>query len=152
VRTLLDSISGTSPIDLRDKALIGLMLYSFARIGAVVAMKVEEVFMQSRRLWVRLHEKGGKLHDMPCNHYAEAYLHTYIEGTGLAADPKGPLFRTVGRDGKLTTNALDRVNAYELVRRRAAAAGIATKIGNHSFRATGLRFFGSSAARWKTPR
>jgi site-specific recombinase XerD len=140
-RALLDSITGTSPIDLRDKALIGLMLYSFARIGAVLAMKVEDVFSQNRRLWVRLHEKGGKLHDMPCNHNAEAYLLAYIEGTGLAADPKGPLFRTVSREGKLTAKPLHRVNAYELVRRRAAAAGIKTKIGNHSFRATGITVF-----------
>ena len=69
-RALLDSIDGTSPIDLRDKALIGLMLYSFARIGAALGMKVEDVFTQNRRLWVRLHEKGGKPHDMPCNHNA----------------------------------------------------------------------------------
>ncbi len=75
VRVLLGSISGTSHIDLRDKALIGLMLYSFARIGAVVAMRVEDVFWQNSRLWVRLHEKGGKHHEMPCNHNAEAYLH-----------------------------------------------------------------------------
>jgi integrase/recombinase XerC len=60
------------------------MLYSFARIGAVLAMKVEDVFSQNRRLWVRLHEKGGKHHEMPCNHNAEAYLTTYIEGNGLA--------------------------------------------------------------------
>src|ERR1700733_12480788 len=126
VRVLLDSIGGTSHIDLRDKALIGLMLYSFARIGAVVAMKVEDVFTQNRRLWVRLHEKGSKLHDMPCNHNAEALLHAYIDGTGIAGDAQGPLFRTVGRDGKLTGNALHRVNAFELVRKRAAAAGIKT--------------------------
>jgi site-specific recombinase XerC len=95
VRVLLDSIGGTSHIDLRDRALIGLMLYSFARIALSVAMKVEDVFTQNRRLWVRLHEKGGKLHDMPCNHNAEAFLHAYIDGTGIAADAKGPLFRTV---------------------------------------------------------
>jgi site-specific recombinase XerD len=141
VRVLLDSIGGTSHIDLRDKALIALMLYSFARIGAVVAMKVEDVFTQNRRLWVRLHEKGGKLHDMPCNHNAEAFLHAYIDGTGIAADANGPLFRTVGRDGKLTGNALHRVNAFELVRKRAAAAGIKTRISNHSFRATGITVF-----------
>jgi site-specific recombinase XerD len=141
VRTLLDSINGTSHIDLRDKALIALMLYSFARIGAVVAMKVEDVFVQNRRLWVRLHEKGGKLHDMPCNHNAEAFLHAYIDGTGIAAEANGPLFRTVGRDSKLTGNALHRINAYELVRKRAAAAGIETRISNHSFRATGITVF-----------
>jgi integrase len=71
-----------------------------ARIGAVVAMKVEDVFTQNRRLWVRLHEKGGKLRDMPCNHNAEGFLHAYIDGTGIADDAQGPLFRTVGRDGK----------------------------------------------------
>jgi site-specific recombinase XerD len=141
VRVLLNSISGTKHVDLRDKALIGLLLYSFARIGAVVAMRVEDVFWQNRHLWVRLHEKGGKHHEMPCNHNAEAYLHTYIEGTGLAAKPQGPLFRSVGRDGKLTDKPLHRLNALEQVRRRAIAAGIKTKIGNHSFRATGITQF-----------
>jgi integrase len=65
-RALLDCIDVTTPIGLRDRALIGLMVYSFARIGAALAMKVEDVYVQNRRLWVRLHEKGGKRHEMPC--------------------------------------------------------------------------------------
>ena len=48
------------------------MVYSFARIGAALAMKVEDVYVQNRRLWVRLHEKGGKRHEMPCRHNLEA--------------------------------------------------------------------------------
>jgi site-specific recombinase XerC len=138
-RQLLDSIDITKPIGLRDRALIGLMVYSFARIGAATAMKVEDVFVQQRRLWVRLHEKGGKAHAMPCHHNLEAYLHAYIDGCGLADDPKGPLFRTIGRGtGRLTATPLPPENAYAMVGRRAAAAGIATKIGNHTFRATGI--------------
>src|SRR3546814_7425848 len=62
-RRLLDSIDVTTHAGLRDRALIGLMVYSFARIGAALAMRVEDVFMQNRRLWVRLHEKGGKRHE-----------------------------------------------------------------------------------------
>jgi integrase len=125
---------------LRDRALIGLMVYSFARIGAATAMKVEDVFTQQRRLWVRLQEKGGKPHAMPCHHNLETYLHAYIEGCGLALDPKGPLFRTVGRrsGGQLTKTALPSDSAYQMVGRRAAAAGIETRIGNHTFRATGI--------------
>jgi site-specific recombinase XerD len=138
-RQLLDSIDVTKPIGLRDRALIGLMVYSFARIGAAMAMKVEDVYVQQRRLWVRLHEKGGKAHAMPCHHNLEAYLHAYIEGCGLALDPKGPLFRTIGRGtGRLTTTPLPSDSAYQMVGRRAAAAGIETKIGNHTFRATGI--------------
>jgi site-specific recombinase XerD len=67
-RALLDTIDTSTPVGLRDRALVGLMVYSFARIGAAVAMKVEDVFVQRNRLWVRLHEKGGKRHEMPCHH------------------------------------------------------------------------------------
>ena len=138
-RTLLDSIDVTKPIGLRDRALIGLMVYSFARIGAAVAMKVEDVYVQKRRLWVRLHEKGGKRHEMPCHHNLEVYLHAYIDGCGLGSDPKGALFRTIGRGtGELTPTPLPQANAYAMIGRRAAAAGISTKIGNHTFRATGI--------------
>ena len=56
-RALIDSIAVTTPGGLRDRALIGLMVYSFARIGAALGMQVEDVFTQQRRLWVRLHEK-----------------------------------------------------------------------------------------------
>jgi site-specific recombinase XerD len=138
-RMLLDSIDATMPAGLRDCALIALMVYSFARIGAALTMKVEDVFTQNRRLWVRLHEKGGKDHAMPCHHNLEQALAAYIDGAGLTADPKGPLFRTIGRGtGQLTRTSLPQANAHAMIRRRAAAAGIATKTGNHSFRATGI--------------
>jgi integrase/recombinase XerC len=138
-RQLLDAIDVTKPVGLRDRALIGLMVYSFARVGAALAMKVEDVYVQNRRLWVRLHEKGGKRHEMPCHHNLEAYLHAYIDGCGLASDHKGTLFRTIGRGtDELTATPLPQANAYSMIRRRAAAAGIETKIGNHTFRATGI--------------
>jgi site-specific recombinase XerD len=138
-RALLDSIDTTTHAGLRDRALIGLMVYSFARIGAALGMKVEDVFTQNRRLWVRLREKGGKVHAMPCHHSLEEYLTAYLEQTGIMADDKGPLFRTIGRGtNALTTTPLPQANAYAMIRRRAAAVGIKTKIGNHSFRATGI--------------
>jgi integrase len=135
-RALLDSIDTSTVVGLRDRARIGLMVYSFARIGAALGMTVEDVFTQNRRLWVRLREKGGKRHAMPCHHNLEEYL---TDGAELRDDPKGPLFRTIGRGtGKLTRTVLPQANAYAMIGRRAAAAGIATKLGNHSFRATGI--------------
>jgi integrase len=139
-RALLDSIDTASVVGLRDRALIGLMVYSFARIGAALGMTVEDVFTQNRRLWVRLREKGGKRHAIPCHHNLdEEYLTGYLDGAGLRDDPKGPLFRTIGRGtGKLTRTVLPQANANAMIRRRAGAAGIETKLGNHSFRATGI--------------
>jgi integrase/recombinase XerC len=111
-RALIDAVEITTHAGLRDRALIGLMVFSFARIGAALGMKVEDVFTQNRRLWVRLREKGGKAHAMPCHHNLETYLTAYIEGADLADDPKGVLFRTIGRGtGLLTRTPLPQANA-----------------------------------------
>jgi len=138
-RQLLDSIDVSTQAGLRDRALIALMVFSFARVGAALGMTVADVYVQNQRLWVRLREKGGKRHEMPCHHTLGEYLHAYLDGTGIAEDAKGPLFRTIGRGtGKLTRTPLPQANAYAMIQRRAAAAGIETKIGNHTFRATGI--------------
>ena len=119
-RALLD-VDTSTPAGLLDRALIGLMVYSFARIGAALGMTVEDVYTQNRRLWVRLREKGGKRHPMTCHHDLDEYLVAYLDGTGLRDDPKGPLFRTIGRGtGKLTRTVLPQANAYAMIRRRAA--------------------------------
>jgi len=124
-RTLLDTVS--THAGLRDRALIGLMVYSFARIGAALGMAVEDVYTQNRRLWVRLREKGGKRHAMPCHHNLEEYLTAYLDGAGLRGDPKGPLFRTIGRGaGKLTRTGCRRRTPMRWSAGEWPAAGIAT--------------------------
>ena len=102
-------------------------------------MRVEDVFVQNRRLWVRLHEKGGKRHEMPCHHNLEDYLSAYLDRCALREDRKGPLFRTIARGTKqLSDTPLPQASAFQMVRRRARADEIKTAIGNHSFRATGI--------------
>jgi integrase/recombinase XerD len=152
-RTLLDSIaiehtlddadpqSPTQPnlIGLRDRALIAIMAFSFARIGAVLAMKVEDYYPNGKRWWLRLHEKGGKFHEVPCHHTLEEYLDAYIEAAGLRADHKTPLFRSGNRrTGMLTGNPLRRNNALNMVKRRARTAGLSPRVCCHTFRATGI--------------
>jgi len=88
---------------------------------------------------VRLHEKGGKRHEMPCHHNLEEYLSVYINETNLRDDPEGFLFRTIGRGtGQLTSSPLVQANAHAMIQRHIIKSGIATKVGNHSFRATGI--------------
>jgi integrase len=115
------------------------MTYAFARVGAVVAMKVEDYFANGKRWWVRLHEKGGKRHEMPAHHKLEAFLDEYLRAAGIADDNKGPLFRSVrGRTGELTGDTMHRVDAWRMIRRRAGELGMKVKIGCHTFRATGI--------------
>jgi integrase/recombinase XerC len=104
-------------------------------------MKVEDVFVHKRRLWVRLREKGSKAHTMPCHHNLEEYLAAYLDGTGLRDDPKRALFPSLarGKPGRpLTRTPMHQADAHDMIRRCSKAAGIATPIGNHSFRATGI--------------
>lgn len=136
-RALLDMIDTRTLTGLRDRALIGVMVYTFARVNAVLQMEVKDYFVQGRRGWVRLHEKGGKEHEVPCHHNLERYLDEYLAAAGIARDPTGPLFRTTGRKTG-TPHAMWQQDAYRMIQRRAAAAGIKTRIGNHTFRATGI--------------
>jgi site-specific recombinase XerD len=138
-RELLDSLDASTVVGLRDRALIATMVYTFGRVGAVIKMRVEDYYTQGRRGWVRLHEKGGKRHEMPCNHHLEAYLDAYINAAGLAGDLKGYLFRSArGKAQPLSGNPLAQADVYRMIRRRALQAGIKTRIGNHTFRATGI--------------
>jgi integrase/recombinase XerD len=137
-RELLDSIETGTLKGLRDRALIATMAYTFARVGAVITMKGEDYFRQGKRWWFRLHEKGGKRHEVPAHHKAEAHVDAWIDAAGLADWPKLPLFRTFGRDGVLTLNPLYENDVLRMIKKRAVAAGLPAAIGCHTFRATGI--------------
>jgi integrase/recombinase XerD len=139
-------------VGLRDRALIALLIYSFARLSAALQMNVEDYYPQGKRWWVRLHEKGGKEHEMPAHHLLEQYLDAYVTAAGMAADKDAPLFRTIGgcerqdrgqgRGRKeLTADRMTRQDARRMIKRRARKAGLLTRIGCHSFRATGITVY-----------
>lgn len=136
-RALLDSIDVSTLKGLRDRALIGVMVYTFARVSAVLGMKVKDYYTQGRRGWVRLHEKGGKEHEVPCHHTLEQYLDEYIAAAGIAGEPDGFLFRTTGRKTGVAGRMYQQ-DAYRMIQRQVRIAGLRTHAGNHTFRATGI--------------
>ena len=138
-RVLLDSINTSHVIGLRDRALIGVMVYSFARVSAVVNMRVEDYYRNGKRWWFRLHEKGGKFHEVPVHHKAEAFLDSYLEAAGIAGETKSPLFRsTRGQSRRLTDRAMGRRDALRMIKRRTGAIGMTARVCCHTFRATGI--------------
>ncbi len=137
-RELLEGIDTTTVAGLRDRALIAVMIYSFARVGAVVAMNVEDLFAQGRRMWFRLHEKGGKLHDVPAHHKAEEYVDAYLDAALIAGDRHTPLFRSLDRYRQLSARRIHRLEVLAMIKRRARQVGLPPNIGCHTFRATGI--------------
>ena len=141
-RALFDTLRTDTLVGLRDRALIGVMIYSFARVSAVVTLRVEDYFPQGKRWWLRFREKGGKTHEMPAHHTLEEYIDAYLGAAGIGDDKKAPLFRAaLGKTGRLTERGLSRHNAFQMIRRRAKDAGIRVAIGCHSFRGTGITIY-----------
>lgn len=138
-RTLLASIDTSTLAGLRNRALIGTMIYSFARISAVVNMNVEDYYQNGSYRWLRLLEKGSRHHELPAHHNIIRYLDEYLAAAGIAGEKKTPLFRSfLRRTGQLTANRLDRASAFRMVRQTAIRAGLGDRICNHTFRATGI--------------
>jgi site-specific recombinase XerD len=138
-RQLLDSIDTGTLLGLRDRALIGLMVYSFARVSAALGMRVEDYYVEGRKAWFRLHEKGGKRHEIPVHDKPPDYMDAYLAAAGIADQKKTPLFRSAdGKTQRLTHRRMDANDALRMIKRRAKTAGLPTAIGNHTFRATGI--------------
>ena len=138
VRLLLDSIDTSAVGGLRDRALMGVMIYSFARVSAVVNMDVDDYYQQGKRWWLRLREKGGKHHALPVHHKAEAYLDAYLAGAGIGAERGSPLWRSLTRTRELGERRMSRVDVFRMVKRRVKAAELGDAANCHTFRASGI--------------
>jgi len=147
-RLLLNSIDVRENCGLRDRALLAVMVYTFARVSAVAGMNVEDYYQQGKRWWVRLHEKGGKHHELPVHHKAEEYLDAYIKAAGIAGAKGTPLWRCltkeldrkqdsrVGRgfgDGRMA-----RQDIFRMIKKRCREAALGAAANCHTFRATGI--------------
>ncbi len=153
VARILDGIPTDTLVGLRDRALIGLMAYTFARVGAAVAMNVGDFFAQGTGYLVRLREKGGKRTQIAAHHLLVEYLTAYLDAAGIANEPGTPLFRTTYRKTKkLTENRILQPDAWRMLQRPAKAAGVEARLCNHTWRASGITNFLPTAgrSRWRS--
>lgn len=137
---VLDAAADTRDlIALRDRALFGIMLFGFVRVGAAVRMKVVEFEDAGEFAQLVLHEKGGNERRIPCHHQARAYLRAYVAAAGFKPQATVPLFQTApGKKPALSGRALTGGDAWEAVKRWCDRAGVPLNICNHSFRASGI--------------
>jgi integrase/recombinase XerD len=115
-----------------------VMVFSFARVSAVIGMNGDDYYPDGKRWWFRLHEKGGKFHEVPAHHKAEEYLDAYIEAVGVILGKRDPLFRSIDRRKQLTERRIHRREVLAMIKRRARNAGLPDRIGCHTWRATGI--------------
>lgn len=137
-RQLLDHFDCTTLWGLRDRALVAVMIYTFARVNAALRLRVDDYEIRGRRGYLRLTEKGGKRIDAPCHHELDAHLEAWLSASGLAGQRKHPLFPVIPGGRQIGTKAMTAMTAWAMVQAKARAAGLERQITNHSFRATGI--------------
>ncbi len=99
---------------------------------------MSKIIMLMESVWrIRLHEKGGRYHELPVHHVAEDYLDAYIAAAGIGSDRKSPFFRSL-HNGHVTDRRMLRGNVWDMIKRRARTAGVSERIGCHTCRATGI--------------
>jgi len=147
VQKLLGVVETSTHTGLRDRALLGTLAYTFARIGAVVNLKVEDYYPSGKRFLLRFKEKGGKEKELPVHHKLEELLDQYLKASGLEKEPGSPLFpAALGKTGKLSRRRLVRTDTADMLKRRLKQAGLPAHYSPHSFRATGITNFLDTSA------
>jgi hypothetical protein len=140
VATLLAAIDSSTPVGLRDRALLATLAYTFARISAVIGLTVADYFPSGKRWMIRFREKGGKEKELPVHHQLEQVLDDYLLKTKLSEEPEAPLF-PAARAGLLSRRPINRVDAAEMIKRPLRQAGLPEHYSAHSFRAAGVTNF-----------
>lgn len=137
-RKLLRSIDTSHVVGLRDFAVIGILIYTAARVGAVAKLKRRDFFESGDQFSLRFHEKGGKLREIPVRHDLAQHLKEYLERSSIRwAAPNSPLFcSAIRRTTRLTQNSMTADDMARMVKRRLKDAGLPLRFSPHSFRVT----------------
>lgn len=139
VRQLIESISLKSISGIRDRAMIGAFIYTWGRVSAVAGMKVKDYFPTGNTSVLRLHEKNGKVIDVPAHHNLQDWLDDYIRAAGIGNQPDTLLFRAIDQRRQLTNRPMHRSDALAMIKRRAKNAGLSPYlVCCHSMRGTGV--------------
>jgi hypothetical protein len=133
VATLLAAIDSSTPVGLRDRALLATLAYTFARISAVIGLTVADYFPSGKRWMIRFREKGGKEKELPVHHQLEQVLDDYLLKTKLSEEPEAPLF-PAARAGLLSRRPINRVDAAEMIKRPLRQAGLPEHYSAHSYK------------------
>lgn len=137
-RTLMRSIDRTHVVGQRDHAIIAIMIYTAARVGAVATLRRGDFYDIGDQYCLRFTEKRGKSREIPVRHDLQQFIKAYLESGGLDySDKSTPLFRTtIRRTKRLTQNGMTAGDMARMVKRRISDAGLPSRLSPHSFRVT----------------
>lgn len=137
-RRLLASLDTSHIIGLRDRAILAVLIYTAARVGAVAKLRRADFYWSADQACLRFTEKGGKSREIPVRHDLQQFIAAYLASAGCEfSDKASPLFRaTIRRTRQLTQTGLSAGDINRMVKRRLRDAGLSDHLSPHSFRVT----------------
>lgn len=137
-KKLFSSLDIGTVVGLRDRAVLGVLAYTGARIGAVAILRISDYRDLGEQRVLRFREKGGKEREIPVRHDLENWLNEYLQAAGISGDDKTmPLFRAAERKRKcLTASGYKAHSIRQMLKRRLSQAGLPDIFSPHSFRVT----------------
>ena len=135
-RRLLKSIDTSDIVGIRDRAIIGILIYTAVRVGAIASLKVGDLYDVGNQFCLRFHEKRGKFREIPCRHDLQIFLQEYIAAIE-PMDNKASLFRSAVRRTKmLTDRPMTTGDIARMIKRRCRRIHLPSRLSAHSFRVT----------------
>lgn len=137
-RRVLNAVDISTVVGLRDRAVIGILIFTAARGGAVARLRLRDYGYDTSQHMLTFREKGGRLRKIPVRHDLQNFLDEYVAAADLRdAEPKRPMFRTaIGRTGALTERSMTGGDVYRMVKRRFKESRLPDNLTCHTFRAT----------------
>ena len=137
-RRLLKRIDASHVVGLRDRAILGVLIYTAARVGAVAKLRRGDFYSVIDQYFLRFTEKGGKSREIPVRHDLRGFVLEYLAvGDFEYADKSAPLFRSaIRRTRRLTQQGMTADDIGRMVKRRAKRSGLSDRLSPHSFRVT----------------
>ena len=125
-RQLLHSVDVVHVVGQRDRAVLGVLAYTGARVGAVARLRLGDLRNLGEQRSLRFREKGGKVREIPVRSDLEAWLREYLVSAGIAGqDGKQPLFRAAdGKRRQLTAAGYTAHSIRQMLKRRLEDAGL----------------------------
>ena len=135
-RQLLASIKTRDVYGLRDRAVLGTLIYTGARVGAISRLRMQDLRDNGNHRSLQFAEKGGKVREIPVRHDLDEWIAAYLQGAGLEDAPQAsPLYRAgQRRSSPLTDRAMSPLAVQQMLKRRLRAAGLPKILSPHSFR------------------
>jgi site-specific recombinase XerD len=135
-RKLFRSLDVSDVVGLRDRAVLGVLAYTGARVGAAAQLRLVDYRDLGDERSLRFREKNGKDREIPVRHDLKGWLREYIAAADIDGDaPKSPLFRAAeGKKKRLTGDRYDAHSMRQMLKRRLKDAGLPEMFSPHSFR------------------